>query len=134
MARVTERAAFSAALETMRQPFAWGLRRDCTAASVAFTALHGVDPLEDCPDHYSTALGAARILTKAGGYLAWCLSTFGQEKTTTPQPGDLALIASADAFGAALAICIQPGVFASKTETGLMITKGSILGAWTCHS
>lgn len=116
----------------MRHPFKWGLRRDCTAACDAFKALHGVDPLDGCNDAYSAAIGAARILKHAGGYLAWCRATFDLPETTQPQAGDLALIDSADAFGAALAICIQSGEYASKTEAGMVITKANILGAWTC--
>lgn len=133
MAGVTARAALNAAFDTMRQPFAWGLRSDCTAACVAFKALHGSDPLEGCIDDYSAALGAARILQRAGGYLAWCDATFDLPRTDILQPGDLALIESADTFGAALAICIQPGEYASKTEAGMAITKADILGAWTCR-
>tara|TARA_R110000824_G_scaffold399717_1_gene605572 strand:+ start:69 stop:470 length:402 start_codon:yes stop_codon:yes gene_type:complete len=132
MAGITERAAFNAAFSHLRQPFAWGLRSDCTAACVAFMALHGTDPLEGCADAYRTALGAGRILKRAGGYLAWCNATFDLA-TTTPKAGDLALIKSADTFGAALAICIKPGEYASKTEAGMVIVKADILGAWSCR-
>ena len=131
---ITSRAAFDAAFARMRQPFEWGLRSDCTAACEAFKAIHGVDPLADCADDYRTALGAARILKRAGGYLAWCRATFPMPETTHPQAGDLALINSADRFGAALAICIQPGEFAAKTESGMVITKADIQGAWKWHS
>ncbi|HDZ80719.1 MAG TPA: hypothetical protein ENH56_05675 [Roseobacter sp.] len=100
---------------------------------MAFDALHGTDPLEGGVDAYSTALGAARILKRAGGYLAWCEATFDLPRTTKPTAGDLALITSADTFAAALAICVKPGEYASKTETGMIITKANILGAWTCR-
>ncbi len=133
MAGITDRAVLGAVLDTMRRPFAWGLRRDCTAACVAFEALHGHDPLRGCQARYTTAQGAALILGRAGGYLAWCEATFDLPKTKTPQAGDLALIASADPLGSALAICIRPGEFAAKTETGVKITRGDILGAWTCR-
>lgn len=133
MAGITERAAFDAAFDAMRKPFAWGLRSDCTAACVAFHALHGTDPLERCQDDYNGQIGAARILLKAGGYFNWCMSTFGLPETTKPQAGDLALIKSADAFGAALAICIRRGEYASKTEAGMVITKAEIMGAWICR-
>lgn len=131
--KIDSRAAFNAALDTMRNPFAWGLGSDCTAACAAFYALHGTSPLKGCQDSYSTALGAARILTKAGGYLAWCKATFDLPETQDPKAGDLALIKSADQFGAALAICIQSGEYASKTEAGMAISKTDILGAWTCR-
>lgn len=117
----------------MRHPFKWGLRTDCTAACEAFKTLHGIDPLGVCLDAYSTALGAARILKRAGGYLAWCRATFDLPKTTAAQVGDLALIESADTFGAALALCIQPGEYATKTERGMVITTAEIQGAWTCR-
>ena len=114
--------------------FVWGLRRDCTAACVAFEALHGVDPLTNATAIYHSALGAHLILRRAGGYLAWSRATFNLPETADPQPGDLALIESADPLGAALAICIQPGEYAAKTEHGSAIAPAEILGAWTCHS
>jgi len=134
VARVTERTAFEAACAALRQPFAWGLRTDCTAACVAFAALHGTDPLDGCKDAYSTRLGAARILKRAGGYLGWCRATFDLPETETPRPGDLVLIESRDPFGAALSICIRPGEFACKTETGMAIASATIRRAWTCRS
>ena len=130
---MTPLAAFGAAWKHLRNPFAWGLRSDCTAACAAFSMLHGVDPLEGCKARYSTALGAARILKRAGGYLAWCRATFDLTETDTPQVGDLALIASADTFGAALAVCINHGEFASKSEAGMTVNRADILGAWTCR-
>ena len=134
MAGISDRAAFQAALDHFRQPFAWGLRRDCTVACVAFQALHGTDPLGDCADRYATRLGAARILRRAGGYLGWCRATLRLPEVTDPAAGDLALIASADAFGAALTLCITPGVFAGKTETGMVVTRAKVLGGWSCRS
>jgi len=134
MAGMTPQAALNAALCHMRQPFAWGLRNDCTVACVAFEALHGVDPLEGCVAHYKTAMGAARILKRAGGYLEWCRATFDLIETGTPQAGDLALVGSSDAFGAALAICVNPGEYAMKSEAGMVIMRTKHLGAWKCHS
>ena len=115
----------------MRHPFAWGLRSDCTAACVAFTALHGKDPLAGCVESYKTALGAARILRRAGGYLEWCNATFKLIIVDDPQCGDLSLIPSADALGSALAISMGGNEFASKSKAGMVITKSEILGAWT---
>jgi hypothetical protein len=134
VAGVTERAAFDAACAALRRPFAWGLRTDCTAGCVAFAVLHGADPLDGCRNAYSSRLGAARILKRAGGYLGWCRATFDLLETETPRPGDLALIESGDPFGAALSICIRPGEFACKTETGMAIARWRVLGAWTCLS
>jgi hypothetical protein len=118
----------------MREPFAWGLRKDCTVACVAFARLHGVDSLATASHTYKTALGAARILNRFGGYAGWCDATFDLPRTDSPGPGDLALIESADAFGAALGLCIQPGEFAIKTESGMTIAPATILKGWTCPS
>jgi len=123
----------AAVMRYMRRPFAWGLRTDCTVACVAFEAIHGVDPLEECMARYMTALGAARIIKRAGGYLEWCRATFDLIETGTPQTGDLVLIKSADAFGAALAICVSPGEYAMKSEAGMVITRAKHLGAWQCR-
>jgi len=133
MARVTPQAAFNAALWHLRTPFAWGLRSDCTAACEAFKALHGLDPLAQCGASYTTAIGAARILNRAGGYLEWCRNTFDMPETDDPRPGDLALIVSADPLGSALSICINRGEYASKSETGMSINRANILGAWSCR-
>lgn len=132
MAGVTPQAAFRAAFDHMGGRFAWGLRSDCTAACVAFDALHDTDCLK-ATAAYHNALGAHLILRRAGGYLAWCKATFDLPETDDPQPGDLALIKSADPLGAALAVCIQPGEFAAKTEHGLAIAPAEVMGAWTCH-
>jgi hypothetical protein len=125
---------FAAVLRYMRQPFAWGLRTDCTVACVAFEAMHGVDPLRNCGDSYNTALGAARIIKRAGGYRDWCRATFRLLEIDTPRAGDLALVESADAFGAALSICVTQGEYAMKSEAGMVITQAKHLGAWECLS
>lgn len=117
----------------MRHPFKWGLRTDCTAACEAFKALHGIDPIARHEERYSTALGAARKIKKYGGYLAWCKLAFDLPETTQPQAGDLALIYSDGPFGAAMALCIQPGEYATKTERGMVITTADIQGAWKCR-
>ena len=124
----------AAVLRHMRQPFAWGLRTDCTVACVAFEAMHGVDPLRNCGDSYNTALGAARIIKRAGGYLEWCRATFDLPENNTPRAGDLTLVESTDAFGAALAICVSPSEYAMKSEAGMIIARAKHLGAWKCRS
>jgi len=134
MAGVTPQDAFGAAFATMRKPFKWGLRSDCTAACEAFRALHGVEPIGQYEEHYTTALGAARKIKKYGSYLSWCKLAFDLVETKQPRAGDIALIHSDGAFGAALALCINPGEFATKTERGMIITTAKIQGAWTCHS
>jgi hypothetical protein len=134
MARISPHDAFKSARHHMGQPFAWGLRSDCTAACVVFADLHGQDPLMGCLDSYSTALGAARILKRADGYLEWCDATFDLVKVDEENCGDLALIPSADKIGFALAICMGGDEFASKSEAGMVITKSKIKGAWTWRS
>lgn len=133
MAGITPQAAFNAARKAMRYPFRWGMRTDCTVACVAFEALHGVDPIARHEEHYTTALGAVRKVKKYGSYLAWCNAAFDLPKATTPQAGDLALVMSDGVFGVALAICINPGEYATKTQRGMAITTAEIQGAWTCH-
>ena len=133
MAGISPQEALNAARHHMRHPFAWGLGSDCTAACVAFEELHGKDPLQGCKANYETALGAARILKRAGGYLEWCNATFDLISVDEPQCGDLSLIPSADALGSALAISMGGNEFASKSKAGMVITKSEILGAWTCR-
>mgnify|MGYP000194465989 CR=1 FL=1 len=133
MAGISPQEAFNAARDHMRHPFAWGLRSDCTAACVVFAALHGKDPLEGYASKYKTAMGAARILKRAGGYLEWCNATFDLISVDDPQCGDLSLIPSADALGSALAISMGGAEFACKSKAGMVIIKSKILGAWTCR-
>ena len=100
---------------------------------MVFAALHGKDPLEGCAATYGTALGAARILKRAGGYLEWCNATFDLIRVDKVKCGDLSLITSADALGSALAICMGGDEFACKSKAGMVITKSKILGAWSCR-
>jgi hypothetical protein len=135
MARViTPERVFAVARRHLSKPFEWRAGRDCTAACVVFEALHGVDPLARFDQAYTSAVEARLILKRAGGYLAWCRSTFDIEKTETPQAGDLVLIQSSGPLGAALSICIQSGEYAAKTETGMIIVRSKVLGSWRCHS
>ncbi|MGJ8561680.1 MAG: DUF6950 family protein [Litorimonas sp.] len=135
MARViTPARVFGVARSHLSEPFEWRAGRDCTAACVVFEALHGVDPLARFDQAYTSSVEACLILKRAGGYLAWCRSIFDIEETETPQAGDLVLIQSSGPLGAALSICIQSGEYAAKTETGMIIVRSKVLGAWRCPS
>jgi hypothetical protein len=133
---ITAAAVFAAARAEMSGPLIWGTCDCATAASAAWARLHGRDPLAAFSGRYSTATGALRILTRAGGYLAWCDTVFGAaglRQVASDRVGDLALINCAGPFGAALAISLGDGRFASKAEAGMVVTKAYIQEAWTCR-
>lgn len=84
-----------------RQPFAWG-RHDCLllAADWVRTAT-GRDPAEAWRGTYASALGALRLIRRAGGLEALARTAMssaggaGFPETTAPRDGDVAIVAGA---------------------------------------
>jgi hypothetical protein len=130
---ISPEAVLHAVRRHMSGPFLWGSSDCCTAACAALGAMGGGWPLKEPLPPYSGCLGALRIVSRAGGYEAWCFDQIIFPPTENPAPGDLVLIRSLDAFKAALAICVNPGEYAAKTENGLALTSSPIIGAWSCH-
>lgn len=110
----------------MSQRWKWGLADCCTAACDVFAALHGIDPMSAVRGGYDDAVSAARLVRAWGGFAAMAAS-FARASNLTPTngaPGDIGLSSPGDAGGPdgrAMLICIQPGVWAGKSELGFTI-------------
>lgn len=106
----------------MSRPFEWGPCDCCSAACDVFAALWGFDPMEPVRG-YRGALGAARMIRRAGGLpeLADRLAA-RLALSTGHATGGLAL--SAGHRGRrTLLICIMPGLWAGKSKDGFAILR-----------
>jgi hypothetical protein len=109
-------------LSYFARPYEWGRVDCCTCAADVFRALHGVDPMTGMRGSYATALGAARVIRKRGGFEAMAHDQAGVAglRPGTGAVGDLGLVLGERAeMGGALAICAAPGVWWMKARTGM---------------
>lgn len=108
----------------MHRPFEWG-RSDCsTSACDVFAALWGVDPLAPWRGAYDSALSAARLIRRMGGHEALAI-----EMARRAGLRDGEAIGAIGIAGRTLVICVRPGVWAGKTETGLAVVR-AVDRAW----
>lgn len=132
---ITPEAVFAATVKVMSRPWVWGEADCCTASCDVFAGFHGFDPMLEARGRYRSERGAYLYIARRGGFeqmLADMLPRQGFHNPAREAPGDLALVVQDNAFGAALAICIQPGEWASKTETGHAILSGTRV-IWSCR-
>lgn len=138
MARPVSAAdALGAARAEMAGPFRWGTADCASAALAAFARLTGLDLMGEVRGSYDSALGAARILRGAGGYLPWMAGRAAaaglRPRRGTPAPGDLALLPCRRlGFGAVLALSLGGGRYAGKGDPGLMILERAPMEVWAC--
>lgn len=104
----------------------WGAADCCTGASDVFAALHGFDPMAPVRGQYDTALSAYRLIREWGGFaaMAQSLADIAGLRASDGLPGDIGLSPVGATEGPerrALLICIQPGAWAGKTDTGFAI-------------
>lgn len=123
-ATVTPEAALGVVMAHMTRRFAWGADC-CTAASDAFQALHGVDPMRGVRGGYRCEMGAMRFALRRGGFAAAVADAVARNGlvTVAEQPGALGLVRADGMFGAALALCVQPGEWAVKSSDGFSIVR-----------
>lgn len=104
----------------MSRPFEWGAADCCTAACDVFTVLWGIDPMAAIRSQYTGLKGAAALIRENGGLPAMAESIAAQTALSEGHAiGGLAL--SHDARS--LLICIEPGQWAGKTQTGFAIVR-----------
>ena len=117
------------ALSVMDRPWAWGEADCCTAACDVFGLLHGIDPMASLRGRYRSQMGAARIIAKAGGFVAMAegLAQAARLGPSFGEPGDIGVAKMTD--GHALVICVAPGQWAGKTVTG-MTTVQDVVRCW----
>ena len=118
-------------MEVMDRPWQWGAADCCTAACDVFKRLHGVDPMEPLRGRYMSRVGAMRLVALDGGWLAMGgkLAARSGLVESDGREGDIGIIRTGDQL--ALGICLAPGVWAAKDETG-MATVPDFVRAWTC--
>ena len=117
--------------DVMDRPWQWGVADCCTAACDVFVRLHGLDPMQPLRGRYSTEMGAARHIARAGGWLAMGDALAARAAlvlTSAPVAGDIGVIRDA-AGRLALGICVGDGMWAGKTERGFA-TVSKFLRAW----
>ncbi|BBU58493.1 DUF6950 family protein [Mameliella alba] len=120
-------------LPIFARPFAWGAVDCCLAASDAFRAVHGVDPMRGIRGTYDSLRGALRVIRARGGF-----ERMAQDQAAAAgllpglgAPGEIGLVAPEDVplTGGGLAFCGAPGVWWMKSETGL-VSVGRVAASW----
>lgn len=104
----------------------WGSADCCTASCDVFSALYGIDPMMSVRGTYDSAVSAARLITRWGGFaeMAEALAQSARLSVSAGRSGDIGLSSPGDAGGPdgrALLICIQPGAWAGKSDLGFTI-------------
>jgi len=120
---VTPDQVVAAAVAHMAGPWSW--RDACYGpACDAFAALYGFDPMASVRGRFSTERGALLFVRRRGGMVE-CVSRILEPQgfTQSEAPGSLGVVPAPDAFGGAMAICVQPGVWARRARHGLAIVK-----------
>lgn len=128
----TSAAALAAAQATMDGAFDWKGSCCCRAAARAFNRLWGTHLLTDAA--YTSAAQAARYLVRCGGVDAIAMHA-GLERAE-PMPGLIGPVDIRAPFGWALGLCIEPGLWAVKETSGLMLLRanGTAWGVPQCNS
>lgn len=117
----------------------WGVS-DCVLWPADWVVASGwPDPAEAFRGRYRTALGAARIVARAGGLQAlWRAEAarLGLAETARPIAGDVGLaLRDTQGVGPALrghvgAVCLGGGEWACRTRGGLRTGRWPIVQAW----
>lgn len=118
--------------EAARKPFAWG-RHDCMLLIADWVRLQTErDPAAPWRGRYRTALGAKRIINRAGGELALLESGLDLERTTDPLGGDVGLVRGLTPKGEALCGAIRLGSrWACLWQgRGVLVGPADCLAAW----
>ena len=122
-----------AVFEAFDGPFVWGRSDCCTAACDAFAALHGVDPMASLRGRYSTRIGAALIIHRAGGFIALAegLAARAGLVPSDGGAGDIGVALVGEEH--ALVIGLGGGMWAGKVDGGFQTVRGAGR-AWSCRS
>jgi len=107
-------------------PFVWGKTDCCTSACDVFNALHGIDPMQ-IERGYSDVIGAIRVVQKWGDFpnMIDSLARIANLKPSVGLPGEIGYIISDGPIGYALAICVESGAWAIKTQHGFAVVQNA---------
>jgi len=116
-----------------RTPFAWVGNDCCTFAAAAVLAMTGSDPMAALRGRYSTAVGAKRLITRAGGLQALVSQHLGQPLQTCAMAGrgDVVLFEMAAPYGPhALGICVGTHLAAPGPVGTVLLPIAAATVAW----
>lgn len=110
--------------------FVWGQTDCCQSILLYIERRTGrrLDPWPRC----SSAIGAARIVERAGGMMALCrrdLGALGCMPTFGPDRGDVGLVDLPGA-GLTLCLCVGAGRWAARAERGIVMLPAAAAFAW----
>lgn len=123
---VTPSDVMAAVDDIMSQPWQWGVS-DCTASACdVFNRLHGIDPMKPLRGTYHDARSGYRLIRQWGGMLEMGarLAEMAGLRPGYGEPGDIGVSfarACSGPNGRSALICVQPGIWAGKTEDGYAI-------------
>lgn len=117
------------ALDIMDRDWEWGVADCCTAASDVFRRLHGVDPMAPLRGRYASQRSAWRLIRKHGGWDAMTAELAARAGLSegVGAPGEIGLAQMIEGTHA-LVICVAPGRWAGKSETGLRTVPAAAVG------
>jgi hypothetical protein len=107
-------------LDVMDRPWQWGEADCCTAACDVFLRLTDIDPMAALRGRYRTRGQAYAVIRDMGGFEAMADTLAAQAGLTAVadgQPGDIG-VGILPGGRRALVVCIAPGRYAGKTQTG----------------
>lgn len=114
--------------DLMAGPFLWGPCDCCSAACAVFARLHGINPMASLPA-YAGAQGAARVIAEAGGWGALTARLARAAGLSDGHAiGGLALSRPDPRGRRSLMICVDHGLWAAKSQTGLAIVRVAAKG------
>lgn len=122
--------ALEAALAAMDHPWRWGTHDCCAAASSAFLALNGIDPMMPLRGEYSSEAEAIALIEAWGGWEAMTasLADLAGLRQCQGAAGAIGLHKS-DAGQFGLVFGIGSGKWAGKSARGMALVN-SVERAW----
>jgi hypothetical protein len=112
--------------------FTWGECDCCLWVADWVRQARGSDPAFPLRGQYRTELQARRLVTRAGGPLAFLdyyLGVIGIGRTEEPELGDIGLL-SLDEPAFVLGIRSEQAYWTARTKTGLLAARAEPLAAW----
>lgn len=115
--------------ERRATPFEWGRQDCCIFVADWVTRLTGKDPAAEWRGQYKTEHGAALIINRNGGIMAFADAVFGNAcDVKLARRGDVVCVDTPT--GLALGVCAGRDVFAPGASGLVVIPTLESLGAW----
>lgn len=117
--------------EVMTRPFVWGVNDCVTSAGTAFALMTGEDPVREVRGKWKTKAEAYRLLLQRGGWIKGFSDLF-LRAGLEPGRGGLASVGVTGANGPGLVVLVRPGVWAGKSEKGMILKLDAHVEACWC--